>query len=343
MKAVIGINGFGAIGRRVLRIALRHPVVEVAAVNDLGNPEVLAHLLKYDSTYGTLPEEITYREGRLLVGGREIAMFAEKDPSRIPWGKTGVETVVEATGVFTDGTKAAAHLQGGAGRVIITAPARNHDLTVVMGINQSWYDPACHRIISNASCTTNCLAPMAMVLDREFGIISGLMCTIHSYTNDQQILDYPHRDWRRARAGTMAIIPTTTGAASAVAEVLPHLKGKLNGLAMRVPTPAVSVVDFTARLQKKTTASAINDAFRQAAAGDLKGIMAVCDQPLVSPDFKGAPESVIVDALCTQVVTDMVKVVGWYDNEWGYASRVVDLAGYIHAAQNRPEHCRAGL
>jgi glyceraldehyde 3-phosphate dehydrogenase len=343
MKAKIGINGFGAIGRRVLRIALGHPAVEVVAVNDLGDPAVLAHLLKYDSTYGTLREEVAYHGGKLRVGNRIIAMFAEKDPSRIAWGEAGVDIVTESTGVFNDGQKALAHLQGGATKVIITAPAKNHDLTVVLGVNEDRYDPERHHIISNASCTTNCLAPMAMVLDREFGIISGMMCTVHSYTNDQQLLDFPHRDWRRARSGAMAIIPTTTGAASAVAEVLPHLKGKLNGMAMRVPTPAVSVVDFTVRLQKKVTASGINEAFYRAASSGLKGIMAVCDLPLVSVDFKGATESVIVDALSTQVVGDMAKVVGWYDNEWGYACRVVELAGYVCNAKDVPAPCSASL
>lgn len=329
MKTSMGINGFGAIGRRVLRIALRERSVEVVAVNDLGNPGVLAHLLKYDSTYGTLACEVDYRDGKLSVDGRKIVLFAEKDPSRLPWGEVGADVVVESTGVFTDGQKAVAHLQGGAGKVIITAPAKNHDLTVVLGVNEGRYDPANHHVISSSSCTTNCLAPMAMVLDREFGIINGLMSTIHSYTNDQQLLDFPHKDWRRARAGAVAIIPTTTGAASSVAEVLPHLKGKLNGMAMRVPTPAVSVVDFTVRLKKKVTAAEVNAAFCQEAASGLKGIMSVCEQPLVSIDFKGASESVIVDALSTQVVGDMVKVVGWYDNEWGYASRVVELARYL--------------
>jgi glyceraldehyde 3-phosphate dehydrogenase len=332
MTVRVGINGFGSIGRRALRIAMCNPEVEVVAVNDLSDPATLGHLLKYDSSYGTWDAEIVCCPDRLIVGGKEIRIYAEKDPSLIPWGENRVDVVIESTGVFTDGKKAAAHLQAGAKKVLISAPAKNHDLTVVLGVNEDRYDPDHHHIISNASCTTNCLAPMAMVLDRKFGIVNGLMCTVHSYTNDQQILDSPHKDWRRARSASLAIIPTTTGAASAVAEVLPQLKGKLNGMAMRVPTPAVSVVDFTVHLKKKATADEINAAFTEAAATYLKGIMTVCTEPLVSLDFKGMPQSVAIDSLSTQVVGDMAKVIGWYDNEWGYAARIVELANYVMTA-----------
>ncbi len=329
MTVKIGINGFGSIGRRVFRIALENPDVEVVAINDLGEPSTLVHLLKYDSNYGVLKANIKYENGKLIVDGNEVNVYTEKDPSQIPWGENGVNIVIESTGLFTDGQKAVAHIKGGAKRVIITAPAKNHDLTVVLGVNEQMYNPHAHHIISNASCTTNCLAPMAMVLDREFGIVNGLMNTVHSYTNDQQILDLPHKDLRRARSAPLGIIPTTTGAAVAVAEVLPHLKGKLNGMAMRVPTPTVSVVDFTVILKRKISPEEINTAFSKAAKTYLKGIMTVCNEPLISLDFKGMDYSVAIDALSTQVVDNMVKVIGWYDNEWGYATRIVDLVSYI--------------
>lgn len=329
MRVKLGINGFGSIGRRVLRIALDDPNVEIVAINDLGDPKTLLHLLKYDSTYGTLPVDVGYEPGHFIVGGKIVNVFSERDPAQIPWDQSGVDIVIESTGVFTDGNKAAQHLQGNVKKVIITAPAKNHDLTIVMGVNEVQYDSRRHHVISNASCTTNCLAPMAMVLDRSFGIINGMMCTVHSYTNDQHILDFPHRDWRRARSGATSIIPTTTGAALAVAEVLPHLSGRLNGMAMRVPTPAVSVVDFTVRLKKKASAEDINRVFDEASKSYLKDVMSVCDIPLVSQDFKGAAYSSIIDMLSTQVVGDMAKVIGWYDNEWGYSTRVVELARHI--------------
>ncbi|MCW3489980.1 type I glyceraldehyde-3-phosphate dehydrogenase [Dethiobacter alkaliphilus] len=338
MTVKLGINGFGAIGRRVLRVALQDPEVEVVAVNDLSEPESLLHLLKYDSTYGTLPCETKYEEGRFVIDGKAVDVYSEKDPARIPWEQSGVEIVIESTGIFTEGEKAAEHLQGSVKKVIISAPAKNHDLTVVMGVNDLQYDSTRHHVISNASCTTNCLAPMAMVLDRAFGIVNGMMCTVHSYTNDQHILDFPHKDWRRARSGATSIIPTTTGAAVAVAEVLPHLSGRLNGMAMRVPTPAVSVVDFTVRLKKKVSAEDVNRVFQEAANSYLEGIMDVCTEPLVSLDFKGVPHSTIIDALSTQVVGDMVKVVGWYDNEWGYSNRVVELARHVAMEHKVKKH-----
>lgn len=333
MTVKLGINGFGNIGRRVLRISLQDPDVEVVAINDLGDPETLLHLLKYDSTYGTLPFEVKYESGYFEINGKIIKVFSEKDPAKIPWEQSDVDIVIESTGIFTDGTKAAQHLRPNVKKVIITAPAKNHDLTIVMGVNEGQYDSTRHHIISNASCTTNCLAPMAMVLDRSFGIINGMICTIHSYTNDQHILDFPHKDWRRARSGAMSIIPTTTGAAVAVAEVLPRLSGRLDGMAMRVPTPSVSVVDFTVRLKKMASAKEVNRVFQEASESFLKDIMSVCDEPLVSQDFKGVPYSTIIDALSTQVVGDMVKVIGWYDNEWGYSTRVVELARYIATEQ----------
>ncbi len=329
MTIRIGINGFGSIGRRVFRIAMQNPQVKVVAINDLGDPATMAHLLKYDSTYGILPVEVQSLNGKLVVDGKETNAYTEKDPALIPWGENNVDVVIESTGVFNDGKKAAAHLKGGAKKVIISAPSKNHDLMIVMGVNQEKYDPTKHHVISNASCTTNCLAPMAKVLDQNFGLISGLMNTIHSYTNDQRILDLPHKDLRRARPAAQAIIPTTTGAAKAVGEVLPHLKGKLNGMAMRVPTPAVSVVDLTVLLRQKPSAEEINAAFREAAGSYLSGILTVCDTPLVSLDFKGMTHSVAVDSLSTVGIDELVKVIGWYDNEWGYACRIVDLVEHV--------------
>ena len=327
----VGINGFGRIGREVFRVAFTNPDVEVVAVNDLTDAETLAHLLKYDSVHGTFPHEVTVDGDCIVVDGKKVQVLAQTDPAKLPWGELGVEIVVESTGRFTDGPKAAAHIEAGAKKVIISAPAKQEDITIVMGVNEDKYDPANHHIISNASCTTNCLAPFTKVLMEKFGIESGLMTTVHSYTNDQRILDLPHKDLRRARAAACSIIPTTTGAAKAVALVLPELKGKLNGFAMRVPTPNVSITDLTVLLQKDTTAEEINAALKEAAEGKLKGILGYNELPLVSRDYNGCPLSSIVDGLSTMMVGPrMAKVVSWYDNEWGYSNRVVDLACYIH-------------
>ena len=326
----VGINGFGRIGRNVFRAALNNKDVDIVAVNDLTDAKTLAHLLKYDSVHGTLSAEVKAVEGGIEVNGKLIKVLAEREPANLPWKALGIDVVVESTGRFTDADKAAAHITAGAKKVIISAPAKGEDITIVLGVNQDKYDPAKHHIISNASCTTNCLAPFAKVLNDSFGIKRGLMTTVHSYTNDQQILDLPHKDLRRARAAAMSIIPTTTGAAKAVALVIPELKGKLNGFAMRVPTPNVSVTDLVAELEKPATAEEINAALKAAAEGPLKGILAYCDEPLVSRDFNGNPNSSIVDALSTMVVEgSLVKVVSWYDNEWGYSNRVVDLVAFI--------------
>lgn len=326
----IGINGFGRIGREVFRVAFSNPEVEVVAVNDLTDAATLAHLLKYDSVHGTFPHEVTVDGDYIVVDGHRVKVLAQTDPGKLPWGELGVEIVVESTGRFTEGPKAKAHLDAGAKKVIISAPAKQEDITIVMGVNEEKYDPAQHNIISNASCTTNCLAPFTKVLLEKFGIESGLMTTVHSYTNDQRILDLPHKDLRRARAAACSIIPTTTGAAKAVALVLPELKGKLNGFAMRVPTPNVSVTDLTVLLKTDTTAEEINAALKEAAEGKLKGIMGYNELPLVSRDYNGCPLSSIVDGLSTMMVGPrMAKVVSWYDNEWGYSNRVVDLACYI--------------
>ncbi len=328
----VGINGFGRIGREVFRVAFTNPDVEVVAVNDLTDAETLAHLLKYDSVHGTFPHEVTVDGDFIVVDGKKVQVLAQTDPAKLPWGELGVEIVVESTGRFTDGPKAAAHIEAGAKKVIISAPAKQEDITIVMGVNEDKYDPAKHHIISNASCTTNCLAPFTKVLMEKFGIESGLMTTVHSYTNDQRILDLPHKDLRRARAAACSIIPTTTGAAKAVALVLPELKGKLNGFAMRVPTPNVSITDLTVLLQKDTTAEEINAALKEASEGKLKGILGYNELPLVSRDYNGCPLSSIVDGLSTMMVGPrMAKVVSWYDNEWGYSNRVVDLACYIAA------------
>ena len=314
----VGINGFGRIGREVFRVAFTNPDVEVVAVNDLTDAETLAHLLKYDSVHGTFPYEVTVDGDCIGVDGKKVQVLAQTDPAKLPWGELGVEIVVESTGRFTDGPKAAAHIEAGAKKVIISAPAKQEDITIVMGVNEDKYDPANHHIISNASCTTNCLAPFTKVLMEKFGIESGLMTTVHSYTNDQRILDLPHKDLRRARAAACSIIPTTTGAAKAVALVLPELKGKLNGFAMRVPTPNVSITDLTVLLQKDTTAEEINAALKEAAEGKLKGILGYNELPLVSRDYNGCPLSSIVDGLSTMMVGPrMAKVVSWYDNEWG--------------------------
>ncbi|HBV96743.1 MAG: glyceraldehyde-3-phosphate dehydrogenase [Peptococcaceae bacterium BICA1-7] len=331
MTLKLGINGFGRIGRAVCRASLNYgDKIEVVAVNDLTDSETLAHLLKYDSVHGTLRKDVQVSNGGFRINDREVKVLAEKDPSAIPWKDLGVEVVIESTGRFTEREKAAKHLEGGASKVIITAPAKNADITIVMGVNNKSYDHSAHHIISCASCTTNCLAPFAMVLHNKFGIVRGMMTTVHSYTNDQQILDLPHKDLRRARAAALSIIPTTTGAAKAVALVIPELKGKLNGMSMRVPSPNVSVVDLVAHLERETTADEINAALKDAAETNLKGIMAYSEAPLVSRDYNGNPHSSIIDSLSTMVIDGvMAKVISWYDNEWAYSNRVVDAALYI--------------
>ncbi|MCS6843312.1 MAG: type I glyceraldehyde-3-phosphate dehydrogenase [Caldilineales bacterium] len=328
MTVKVGINGFGRIGRQVLKaIGEKYEgALEVVAINDLFDAQTNAHLLKYDSNYGRFPGTVEVVDGNLLVNGKTIRVFAEKDPNNLPWGDLGVQIVVESTGVFTDGPKAAAHLRGGAKKVIITAPAKGEDITIVLGVNHDMYDPAKHHIVSNASCTTNCLAPAAKVVNDRWGIVKGLMTTIHSYTNDQRILDLPHKDPRRARAAALNMIPTTTGAAKAVALVIPSLKGKFDGMAMRVPTPTVSIVDFVCELERPTTTEELRNAFREAAEGELKGILGVAEDPVVSIDFKGDERSSIVDlAFCQVIGGNMAKVMSWYDNEWGYSVRVADL------------------
>lgn len=330
MATKIGINGFGRIGRAVFRIAMAQPGLEVVAINDLTDAETLAHLLKYDSVHGRFDGSVEVSQAGLRVNGKEIRVLAERDPARLPWGELGAEIVVESTGRFTKKEDAEKHLQAGAKKVIISAPAKNEDLTVVMGVNDDQYDPGLHQVISNASCTTNCLAPVVKVLHQSFGVRRGLMTTVHSYTNDQQILDLPHKDLRRARAAGMSIIPTTTGAAKAVAKVLPELEGKLNGFSMRVPTPNVSVVDFVAELDREVSVDEVNEALRKQAETGLKGIMGYTDEPLVSKDFNGDAHSSIVDGLSTMVQDgNMVKVVAWYDNEWGFSNRMIDLIHHI--------------
>ena len=330
MAYQVGINGFGRIGRNVFRAALNNPEVNIVAVNDLTDAATLAHLLKYDSVHGILDAEVKVDGDAIIVNGKKIQVLAKRDPAELPWGELGVEIVVESTGHFTDRAKAAAHLAGGAKKVIISAPAKGEDLTIVLGVNEDKYDPANHHVVSNASCTTNCLAPFTKVLNDNFGVKRGMMTTVHSYTNDQQILDLPHSDLRRARAAAVSIIPTTTGAAKAVGLVLPELQGKLNGFSLRVPTPNVSVTDLVAELEKTVTAEEINNAMKAAAASPMKGILDYTDEPLVSKDFNHNPHSSIVDGLCTMVIEgNMVKVVSWYDNEWGYSNRVVDLAIYM--------------
>lgn len=332
MAVRIGINGFGRIGRQVMRGMMeRHPdTLEVVAVNDLTDTHTNAHLFKYDSTYGIFPGEVKAEENALIVNGHRVQVVSSKDPAQIPWGDFGVDYVIESTGVFTDAAKAALHLQGGAKKVIITAPAKGEDITIVMGVNEDMYDPAKHNVISNASCTTNCLAPVAKVLNDTVGIVKGLMTTIHSYTNDQKILDQVHKDLRRARAAAVNMIFTNTGAAKAAALVIPELKGKFHGIAIRVPTPTVSVIDLTCDVNRDTTVEEVNDAFRKAAQGRMKGFLDVSDEPLVSSDYRGNPYSSIVDSLSTMVMGgNMVKVFSWYDNEWGYSCRVGDLAAYM--------------
>jgi len=330
MSIRVGVNGFGRIGRVFFRTALGANDIEIVGVNDLADAKTLAHLLKHDSVHGALPAEVTAKGDAIFVDGREVRVCAIKDPAQLPWKDLGVDVVVESTGLFSDTVSASKHIQAGAKKVIITAPAKNPDATIVLGVNEKTYDPAKHRIVSNASCTTNCLATTVKVLDDKFGITRGFASTVHSYTNDQHIHDFPHKDLRRARAGAVSMIPTTTGAATAVGLMLPHLKGKLDGIAIRVPTINVSVVDLTAELAKSASVEQINDAFREAAAGHLKGILDATDEELVSSDFNGNPHSSIVDLPSTAVVAgNMVKVLAWYDNEFGYSSRVRDLIRYI--------------
>jgi len=333
MAVRVGINGFGRIGRQVFKAVHDfHPdALQVVAVNDLTDPKTNAHLLKYDSTYGAFPGDIRASDDTITVDGQTIKVLAQRDPAQIPWRDLGVEIVVESTGLFTSAEKARAHIDGGgAKKVVITAPAKGEDFTVVIGVNDSLYDPARHNVISNASCTTNCIAPVVKVLHDAFGVDKGFMTTIHAYTNDQVILDTVHKDLRRARSAGLNIIPTTTGAARAVTLVMPELKGRLDGMAFRVPTPTVSVCDFVATLEKPATVEAVNEAFRDAASESLRGILEYCDEPLVSSDFKGNPASSIFDSLSTMVLDgNLVKAISWYDNEWGYACRTADLCAFL--------------
>ncbi|HEX4028758.1 MAG TPA: type I glyceraldehyde-3-phosphate dehydrogenase [Terracidiphilus sp.] len=329
MAVKVGINGFGRIGRNVFRAALGNPEIEFVAVNDLTSPATLAHLLKHDSILGNLKHDIVAGDDFISVDGKKIKVFAERDPAKLPWADVGAQIVVESTGHFTDATKAKAHLGATVKKVIISAPASNEDLTVVLGVNQDKYDPAKHNVISNASCTTNCLAPVVKVLIEEFGMVSGIMTTIHSYTNDQVILDFPHKDLRRARAAALNMIPSSTGAAKALKLVIPEVAGKLDGFAIRVPTPNVSLVDLTFISEKTTDADGVNAALKTASEGKLKGILGYEAGELVSSDFKGDRRSSIVDAPLTKVVGNSVKVLSWYDNEWGYSNRVVDLIGFL--------------
>jgi glyceraldehyde 3-phosphate dehydrogenase (phosphorylating) len=330
MAIRVGVNGFGRIGRVFFRTALGADDIEVVGVNDLADAKTLAHLLKYDSVHGTLPAEVSAKGEAIFVNGREVRVCAIKDPASLPWKELGVDVVVESTGIFRDTATASKHITAGAKKVIITAPAKDPDVTIVLGVNEKSYDGAKHRIISNASCTTNCLATTVKVLDDRFGIKRGFASTVHSYTNDQPILDFPHKDLRRARAAALSMIPTTTGAATAVGLVLPKLKGKLDGIAIRVPTANVSVVDLVAELEKPASVQAINDAFREAAAGPLRGLLEATDQQLVSSDFNGNPHSSIVDLPSTAIVDGtLIKVLAWYDNEWGYSCRVRDLIRFI--------------
>jgi glyceraldehyde 3-phosphate dehydrogenase len=329
MAVKVGINGFGRIGRNVLRAAIGDPEIDFVAVNDLTSPATLAHLLKYDSILGNLPNKITAGDDCISIDGKRIRVYAEKDPAKLPWADVGAQIVVESTGRFTDAHVAKAHLGPTVKKVIISAPATNEDITLVLGVNQEKYDPAKHNIISNASCTTNCLAPVVKVLIKEFGIVSGIMTTIHSYTNDQVILDFPHKDLRRARAAALNMIPSSTGAAKALKLVIPETAGKLDGFAIRVPTPNVSIVDLTFISEKPTDAKAVNAALKAASESDMKGILGYDDNELVSSDFKGDKRSSIVDAPLTKVVGNSVKVLSWYDNEWGYSNRVVDLISFL--------------
>ncbi|WP_420239397.1 type I glyceraldehyde-3-phosphate dehydrogenase [Telmatobacter bradus] len=329
MAVKVGINGFGRIGRNVLRAALGNPEIEFVAVNDLTSPKVLAHLLKYDSILGNLKNEIVAGEDSISIDGKKIKVFSERDPAKLDWASVGAQVVVESTGFFTDGEKAKAHLGSTVKKVIISAPAKNEDITIVLGVNEGKYDASKHNVISNASCTTNCLAPVVKVILETCGLVSGVMTTIHSYTNDQVILDTPHKDIRRARAAALSMIPTSTGAAKALKLVIPETSGKLDGFAIRVPTPNVSVVDLTFVPEKPITAEQLNAAVKKASEGELKGILAYDDNELVSSDFKGNPNSSIFDAPLTKTVGGQVKVISWYDNEWGYSNRVVDLISFL--------------
>lgn len=328
----IGINGFGRIGRLVFRAINQHygDKLRIVAVNDLADAKTNAHLLKYDSTYGIYPGKVEATSDSIVVDGEKTRVISERDPAKIPWKDLGAELVIESTGLFTDATKAAAHLQGGARKVIISAPATNEDITIVMGVNEDKYNPRKHNIVSNASCTTNCIAPVVKILNDKFGVSRGLLSTIHAYTNDQRLLDTYHKDLRRARSAAMNIVPTTTGAAKAVSLVIPELKGKLHGIALRVPVPTVSICDLVCDLGKEASVEQINNAFKEAADGKLKGILEYCNEPLVSTDFKGNQHSSIFDALQTMVLGgNMTKVIAWYDNEWGYSCRMADLAIYM--------------
>ncbi|GGL83763.1 glyceraldehyde-3-phosphate dehydrogenase [Streptomyces fumigatiscleroticus] len=331
MTIRVGINGFGRIGRNYFRALLEQGAdIEIVAVNDLGDTATTAHLLKYDTILGRLKQEVSHTEDTITVGGKTIKVLSERNPADIPWGELGVDIVIESTGIFTKKADAEKHIAGGAKKVIISAPAKDEDVTIVMGVNQDKYDPANHHVISNASCTTNCVAPMAKVLDENFGIVKGLMTTVHAYTNDQRILDFPHKDLRRARAAAENIIPTTTGAAKATALVLPQLKGKLDGIAMRVPVPTGSVTDLVLELSREVTKEEINAAFQKAAEGELKGILEYTEDPIVSSDIVNAPASCTFDSSLTMVQEGKnVKVIGWYDNEWGYSNRLVDLTVFV--------------
>jgi glyceraldehyde 3-phosphate dehydrogenase len=330
MAVKVGINGFGRIGRMVLRAAYARDDIVIAAVNDLTDPHTLGHLLKYDSVHGRLDADVTVDRNSIIVDGKQIGVISERDPSKLPWKDLGVDIVLECTGLFRDRAQASRHLDAGAKKVVISAPATDPDITVVMGVNHKQYDPKRHHVISNASCTTNSLAPICKVLLDQFGIEKGLMTTIHSYTTDQRLLDFPHKDLRRARAAALSMIPTTTGAAKAVALVIPELAGKMNGMALRVPTPNVSLTDLVVQLGRPASAQEVNEAFEEASKGSMKGIIEYCDEPLVSSDFNGITASTVIDALSTMAVgKDMVKVLGWYDNEFGYASRLVDLAAHV--------------
>lgn len=330
MRVKVGINGFGRIGRAALKAGLQRDGIEFLAINDLADPRTLAHLLKYDSVHGIFKGEVSHYKDGIKVDGKEIKVLSVKDPGELPWKELGVEVVIEATGLFTDRASAEKHISSGAKRVVITAPAKGEDITIVLGVNEEMFDPARHTIISNASCTTNCLAPIVKVLHEHFCVKRGLMTTIHSYTNDQRILDLPHKDLRRARAGAISMIPTTTGAAKAVTKVIPELDGRLDGMAIRVPTPNVSLVDFVAEVERKVTVEDVNNAFKEASCGRLSRYLQYSEEPLVSCDYNGNPHSAIYDALSTKVIDGhLVKVLAWYDNEWAYSVRVIDLILYI--------------
>ncbi|HLN62908.1 MAG TPA: type I glyceraldehyde-3-phosphate dehydrogenase [Symbiobacteriaceae bacterium] len=342
MKANVAINGFGRIGRMVCRRLADNPHLRLVAINASYDAATLAHLLKYDTTHGRFPGEVRAEDGALVINGQRVTLVAERDPAKLPWAALGVDIVIEATGKFKERAKAALHLESGAHKVVITTASKDADATIVMGVNEGVYDPLAHHVVAAASCTTNCLAPFAKVLHQQFGIVSGLMTTVHSYTNDQNILDNPHKDPRRARGAAQSIIPTTTGAAKAVAQVLPELAGKLNGFALRVPTPDVSVVDLVARLERPATAADVNAVLKAAADGPMQGIIGYSDEPLVSSDFTGDDRSCIIDAASTMAGPDnMIKVIAWYDNEWGYSCRVVDVAAHVGKALRESESSAA--